>query len=336
MPQIFEHMNSAESSSLALSSTMSKHRSFATLFKPGRLTFGLNTPIEGYPDSPAPTMANHAQVAQKADVLGIGALWLRDVPFYDPSFGDVGQILDPFVYAGWLAATTRNIAIGTAGIVLPLREPIYVAKQAASADQLLGGRMLLGLAAGDRPTEYPAFGSNHSNRAERYRDGVGVIDAVLGSNFPVHTSSHYGRLTGVLNLVPKPHGNVIPKIAIGRAGQPYPWLADNVDAWITSGLDIRRIVDLVPEWRQATAHHGFKPFGYGVMLDLLEDPNAPLEFGRVLIRGGRKEIITFWKGQERAGINHIALNLKPTRRPMMELLQELGEHVLPEFPLHVP
>ena len=52
------------------------------------------------------------------------------------------------VYAGFLASITRNVAIGTAGIVLPLRDPLIVAKQTASVDQQLGGRFILGLASG--------------------------------------------------------------------------------------------------------------------------------------------------------------------------------------------
>ncbi|MEE1865385.1 LLM class flavin-dependent oxidoreductase [Pseudomonas auratipiscis] len=123
-----------------------------------------------------------------ADKLGFPALWLRDVPFRDPVFGDVGQIYDPMVYASWLAAATKRIAIGTAGIVLPLRDPLAVAKQATSIDQLSAGRFILGLSTGDRPTEYPAFGMEFENRAARFRDAVGVIKAVTQQRFPAHRS----------------------------------------------------------------------------------------------------------------------------------------------------
>jgi luciferase-type oxidoreductase len=149
------------------SASLTNHAAFARVFQPRRLTIGFIAPLEGYPDSPAPTLHNHAAMARLADDIGLAALWLRDVPFYAPDFGDVGQILDPMVYAGWLAATTRRLAIGTAGIAAPLRDPLIVAKQAASIDQLLGGRFLLGLASGDRPEEYPAFGLEFGNRAER-------------------------------------------------------------------------------------------------------------------------------------------------------------------------
>ena len=49
--------------------------------------------------------------------LGFAALWLRDVPFNVPSFGDAGQLHDPFVYLGLLAGTTERIALGVASIM---------------------------------------------------------------------------------------------------------------------------------------------------------------------------------------------------------------------------
>jgi hypothetical protein len=95
-----------------------RHAGFARVFQPGRLTFGFIAPLEGYPDRPAPTMRDHLAMARKADDAGFAAVWLRDVPFFDPSFGDVGQVFDPMVYAGFLAGVTSKISIGTAGIIM--------------------------------------------------------------------------------------------------------------------------------------------------------------------------------------------------------------------------
>lgn len=63
-------------------------------------------------------------------------------------FGDTGQILDPLVYLGALATATKKIALGTTGIVLPLRDPVSTAKQALSVDFLSGGRFIMGLSTG--------------------------------------------------------------------------------------------------------------------------------------------------------------------------------------------
>ena len=118
---------------LKLPERLQNHRGFARTFQPGKLTLGLIAPFKGYPDSPVPEMDDFATVIKAADQSGIAALWVRDVPFYDPSFGDVGQIYDPSVTLGYLAALTQNVALGSAGYVSPLREPVLTANKSAAA-----------------------------------------------------------------------------------------------------------------------------------------------------------------------------------------------------------
>ncbi|WP_052365179.1 LLM class oxidoreductase [Halotalea alkalilenta] len=315
----------------ALPSELAQHPGYARVFQPGHLTFGFIAPLESYPDSPGPTLADHAEMAQKVDAAGFAALWLRDVPFYDPYFGDVGQVLDPLVYAGFLAAITRRIAIGTAGIVLPLRDPLIVAKQAATIDQLLGGRFLLGLATGDRPVEYPAFGVDFDNRAERFRDALEMIRAATERAWPVHASRFYGRLDGGLDLVPKPAAPRLPSIVIGHAGQTLEWTARNTDGIISYIADPLRIPQILAQWRAVSEPGVFKPYGYGTLFDLDRDPNMPIQPGRVL-RGGRNALRELWLRQQEQGVSHVGLHFKPQRRPAREVIDELGEYLLPVFP----
>lgn len=307
------------------------HGVFAKVFPPTRLTLGLISPLEAYPDVAIPTLAGHVARVRLAEEAGFAAIWLRDIPFLDPKFGDAGQVVCPFVYAGFLAAVTSHIAIGTAGIVLPLRDPLWVAKQATSVDHLLGGRFLLGLASGDRPQEYPAFGADFDNRAERYRESLDIIKTVVSKAFPHRCSQHYGDLNGQLDLVPKPVSGRLPYIAIGRAGQDYEWLATNVDAWIWYGPEVSDFGAIVPHWRTLSPPGVVKPYGYGVMFDLLEDPHAPLQPGRQL-RAGRHAMIELLSRHQAEGVSHVMLNMKPSRRPAEAVMAELAEHVLPKFP----
>lgn len=53
---------------------LATHRGFSRVFQPGKLTFGFIAPLEGYPDSPGPSLADHAAIAQKADRMGMAAL----------------------------------------------------------------------------------------------------------------------------------------------------------------------------------------------------------------------------------------------------------------------
>lgn len=303
---------------------------FSKVFRPEKLTFGLLTPLEGYPLSDTPSMEGHTALAKLADDLGFAALWLRDVPFRDPAFGDVAQIFDPMVYASWLAAVTQRIAIGTAGMILPLRDPIAITKQALSVDQLSNGRFLLGVSTGDRPSEYPAFGIDFEKRAERFRDAYSLIKVVANESFPVHQSRHYGSLDGSLDLVPKAFSSRLPMIAVGRCGQEISWLAENLDGWIWHQSNLEQLPKVIELWRSACGSHTFKPYGYGTFFELDSDPNAPLNWGRG-VRGGRKALIDLWLRQHDQGVSHVALNMRVSHRSVKDTIQELGEHVLPLF-----
>lgn len=73
-----------------LPADLASHSGFSRVFKRGKLTFGLIAPFKGYPDTPIPDVGDLGETAQLAEKAGFAALWIRDVPFYDPHFGDDG------------------------------------------------------------------------------------------------------------------------------------------------------------------------------------------------------------------------------------------------------
>lgn len=198
------------------------------MFHHNQLTLGVYFPIEAFTGS-NPTMQNQVELAQRAEALGFAAVWFRDVPLLDPRFGDIGQIYDPWVYLGYIAAQTKSIALATGAIVLPLRHPLHVAKAAASVDQLSGGRLVLGVASGDRPAEFPAFGRAIEQRGELFRESLSYFRRALAERFPV-IDSPLGHLEGV-DLVPKPPKGLIPILITGQSQQSIEWIAANGDGW---------------------------------------------------------------------------------------------------------
>lgn len=308
------------------------HPGFRTMFAEGCLTLGLFTPIEAYHGS-IPTMRDHLIRARRAERLGFAALWIRDIPLYDPSFGDLGQIYDPWVYLGHLAGHTRHIALATGSIVLSLRHPLHVAKAAASVDQLSGGRFVLGVASGDRPVEFPAFGLDAEVRGERFRDSFEVLRQVLETRFPGIESS-VGSLHDV-DLLPKPFAGTLPLLVTGSSRQPMEWIAVRSDGWITYPRPLATQTDVIATWKRLTAHAApgrFKPFVQSLYIDLTGDPHTtptPIHLG---LRLGRTGLIELLKKLESHGANHVILNLKYGTRPADDVLEELGAEVLPLFP----
>jgi len=137
------------------------------MFAPDRLTVGIFLPLRSYKGDMS-VLRGQADLVTRIDQHGFAAVWVRDVPLFDPSFGDAGQVFDPFTYLSFLAARTRKIALATGSAIVSLRHPIDLAKAATSIDQLSGGRLVMGLASGDRPMEFPAYGLEHAARAQRF------------------------------------------------------------------------------------------------------------------------------------------------------------------------
>jgi luciferase-type oxidoreductase len=302
---------------------------FRRMFGPRRLTVGVFFPIEAF-QRDQPTMRDQERLAQRAQALGYAALWFRDVPLRDPSFGDVGQVYDPWVYLGWIAAQTQDIALATGSVVLPLRHPLHVAKAAASVDRLTGGRLVLGVASGDRPVEFPAFGVDIEQRAALFREGFEVIRKVLESEFPVLKSSRT-LLTGAADLVPKPVGR-LPLLATGNSGQPLPWIAEHADGWITYPRGIEHQAVAVARWRShvlQVAPGRFKPFAQSLYVDLADDPHLPPTPIHLGFKAGRQFLLRFLEALRGIGVNHVILNLKYGARPAGEVLEEIGTQVLP-------
>lgn len=312
---------------------------FSRTFAPGALTLGFILPLESYPNGPVPTLTDHVELTRLADCSGFAALWARDVPTLDPNFGDAGQVLDPFVYLGFLAANTRQIALATGAAIITLRHPVHVAKQAGSVDMLSGGRLLLGVASGDRPTEYPLFGleDDYDRRGERFREALAMIRLASEEHFPVGRFDRFGQFEGQLDVLPKPVNSRLPLVVVGRSRQDLAWLARHSDAWLYYFVDPRSTRLIVDEWRAAVAEVSpgqFKPFAQGLFLDLLEDPNAPARPIHAGMAAGRHALIRHLETLREIGVNHVAFNLKSSHRPARDVIEELGTHVVPVFPAH--
>ena len=82
---------------------------------------------------------------------------------------------EPFVLFGFLGAVTRHLELVTAILVLPQRQTVLVAKQAAELDLLTGGRLRLGVGVGRNWMEYEALNEDFSNRGARIEEQVEVL-----------------------------------------------------------------------------------------------------------------------------------------------------------------
>ena len=303
---------------------------FSKVLEKGKLSLGLVFPIESYSGA-IPKMEKQEELARYAEEIGLKSLWFRDVPFSDPTFGDVGQIYDPWVYITHIMNQTKSIALATGSIILPLRHPVHTAKSINSIQTLSKGRLLLGVASGDRPNEYPAFKKDLHNRSELFRDNYNYIKA-LQSKFPVYQSEHYGSLNGNIDLLPK-HPTKIPMFVTGHSGQNLDWIAENADGWIYYPRNFYFLEQQMKDWKKSLAkyNHDWKPYLQSLYIDLMENDDQSPKNIHLGFKCGPSFLLNHLKLLENHGVNHVILNLKYGSRPVEKVLEELSKNILPHF-----
>ena len=307
------------------------NRGYNTVFQPNRLSVGLVVPIENNAHNPVPTLERHLERVQLAEQLGFAAVWLRDVPFNVPSFGDAGQTFDPFVYLGYLAGQTERIALGVSSIILPLRHPAHVAKAAASADVLSGGRLILGVASGDRPEEYPALNLSFGDRGTRFRESFDYIRRMC-ENHPSFDNA-YGSPGGGMDMLPKPASGKLPLLITGGSQQETSWIAQNGDGWMLFPRNTALQAQIIADWRSQIAAAGRpnQPVMEPLYIDLVEDPDTPPLPIHLGLRLGVKHLKSYLKSRQAIGINHVALNLRFNKADVTTTLKKLADDILPDF-----
>lgn len=315
------------------------HPGYRRMFAPDRLTVGIFLPLRFYQGDIA-VLQGQADLVADIDRRGFAAVWVRDVPLFDRNFGDAGQVFDPFSYLAYLAARTERVALATGSAVFTLRHPIDLAKAAATLDRLSGGRLVMGIASGDRPVEFPAYGLDHAQRGERFAQTVSYFRQLMQAPQGA-IDSPLGRLAGP-QLLPKPATGRVPLLITGSCRQTPQWVGEHADGWLTypdrthEDAGPQRLAQKIHAWRARIPDAGFRPHATNEWVDLSADPDhprTPMQGGYVL-RTGRKGLIDLLMQWQAAGVNHAALGIQFSERPPGEVIQELAEEVLPHFPAH--
>lgn len=232
-------------------------------------TAGIHLPQAG----PAASGESLRRAAILAEELGFADVWVSDhlvVPTgasYPPS----PYIFEPLTVLAWVAGVTSRVRLGTTVLVLPMRNPLMVAKSLASLDQLSGGRVLLGTAAGWLESEFDALGVPFAERGKRTDEAIAILrrmwtDDHITAEFPVH-----GLTFDSMRAKPQPVGHI--PIWIGGHGPAALRRAIEVgDGWHGAFRDPAATAELVKTLRAARPEASFD-ISMRVGWDALEDDN---------------------------------------------------------------
>src|SRR5438128_4869254 len=230
---------------------------------------------------------------------------------------------DPFVLFGFLSACTQKIEFSTQVLILPQRQTVLAAKQAASLDVLSGGWFRFGVGVGWNPVEFVGLNENFHDRGKRQEEQVRVMKALWAEPHVVFKGQWHTIDDAGIN--PLPTRRTIPIWFGGHADATLRRVAKIGDGWMRLAHAKRADAAAASaKLRGQAGETGRDPSTIG-----LEVWGSTAEGGPADWRSG----LRYWKG---AGVTHVTVNSTYARGPHRRIAgRTMADHLQAMKQYHV-
>jgi alkanesulfonate monooxygenase SsuD/methylene tetrahydromethanopterin reductase-like flavin-dependent oxidoreductase (luciferase family) len=169
-------------------------------------------------------------MAEAAERIGLDSIWVGEHLLYRYDDGDERGPWEAWTLMSALAAVTERVEIGPLVACTSFHNPAVLAKQAATLDEISGGRLILGLGAGWNEAEYRAFGVPYDHRVSRFEEAFTIVRGLLRDGRVDFSGEYYSAPNCVLlPRGPRPNG---PPLMVGSMGSRMLEITlPHVDAW---------------------------------------------------------------------------------------------------------
>ena len=202
------------------------------------------------------------------------------------------------------------------------RSPGLLAKMAATADAVSGGRLVLGLGAGWYDAEFKAFGYPTDHRVSRFEEAIQILNGLLDG----HRVTFNGRFHAVQDaeLLPRP-ARRIPVLVAGDGPRMLQITAKHATAWNTAwfGTPDDRLRERLDGLAAALSAHGRDPATLRRTVGVwVEDPDVvPVERSdREAFRGSIDDLSLVLQAYDRLAIDDLIVGLTPMSSPSLDRL----------------
>ncbi len=288
---------------------------------------------------------NIVRAVALSESLGFDSVWVTDhivVPSasleaFGPTFFEAMTVMS------YVAGITRTVQIGAAILIVPYRHPLLLAKMLATADQLSGGRVVLGAGLGWLETESSLMGVPHRRRAKIADEALAVMRACWESEVPEFHGEVFDFTD--FHFAPRPHAGRSLPILIGGASTAAMRRAARLgDGWIGDGLTFEELemslAQLASELKAAGRKRDEMEIAMRTGLQVVADRGAITESpsekgwksdefvseGRTPFRGVREEVVSDFRRAAELGVGHLIFEFPVSRgEETMELFELLAD-----------
>jgi probable F420-dependent oxidoreductase len=202
-----------------------------------------------------------AAVARAAENAGFESFWggehlaLADPQTPASPMPPRIDFVDLNVTMAFAAAHTHTLRFGTGIMILPLRNPVVLAKQLASVDVMSGGRLIFGIGIGNLEFEFNAVGMPFDHKGKRAEEALAAMKALWTMN-RAEFHGRYFSFAGV-RAEPRPVQQPHPEIVFGgKTTYAFSRTARLGNGWYGYGLDLTATRNCIDGIRAACADAG--------------------------------------------------------------------------------
>lgn len=237
------------------------------------------------------TAESIAEIALEAEELGFDGVGTTDhvlVPRGQPERYE--RIYEAMAVLAYLAARTQRVKLVTTVIVLLMRNPFVLAKQAATIDQLSGGRLVLGLGVGWQEREFANVHADFGHRGRRFDEALRLLRHLFSGSTEPFRGDYFGYEDGVFDPLPV-NRDRLPILLGGNSDPAVRRAARMADGWESTGIE--------PEaWRER------------VEMLRSEAGERRVEAGaRINLEGDAEQMLKEVRRWQEAGAEHLMLAL---------------------------
>ena len=247
------------------------------------------------------------ELARAAEERGLESVWFSEhthIPLRflnatehtDPLPEYYWQTYDLFVALTLAAPATKKIKVGTGVALIVERDPIFLAKEAATLDVLSQGRFIFGIGAGWIEPEMADHGVVYRTRFQLMKEQIRAIQEIWTTT----ESEFHGRFVNFdkMKAFPKPYQQPHPPIIMGGTGEKaIECAAELCDGWAPWRMEWAQAKAAITELRQQAATNGRDPHSLEVSLFEASIPD-PATLEEMETAGVKRLILTLY-GQSR-------------------------------------
>lgn len=223
------------------------------------------------------------------------------------------RIFESLTTLAYLASLTKRVNLGISSLIVPMRNPVIVAKQLATIDNLSDGRVQLATSPGWNQKEFSHLGSNFRNRGRRLDESIRLIRA-LWSGSPIFGSHLIHQKFDDAVFEPRP---VQKHLSIWIGGNTRPAMkraATMGDAWHPNVQPLDEFSKLVSQFRESFPEVKDKPICARIALNVNAEKSeylSPQGMRRVMLSGNRAENKRMIEALEQLGVSYLVMALSP-------------------------